>query len=201
MNKKIFITVIYLMLNSVNSQSIISLETDHDPFTPNVYFKDVSDFFLNFNGTFQHVNGEEKLTIVLKKITSYYNGINYKDLIIGELKFEIGVLTIIDNLNKINQNLPNKYLHDIVGNSVLQHNHLPKCPDCSVNEKRVRLIYFGKGNNNIGGNMVIRVVPTLVGEAKKIKVTIYYDHQILENNEIAIEPFIKSGDYILTKID
>ncbi|MEX0594925.1 MAG: DUF6705 family protein, partial [Candidatus Paceibacterota bacterium] len=170
--KKILLNIILLLSLSANAQ-IINLEEWDGTRVENAYFKDINNFFNQFEGTYTYSNGTTELTIVFKKFTNWYNSGYYEDLLAGEVKFIKDGDLKFDNLSRINQNLSNKYQHHIIGNSIITPLDRPVCADCLQNQKRAKLIFFGR-ENNFGGTIFLQKLPAQIGQPEKIKIFILY---------------------------
>ena len=187
------------MLPILLNAQIINLEEKDGTRIENAYYKDVNNFFDQFEGTYSYTNGTTELTMVFKKITNWYNSGYYQDLLAGEVKFVKDGVLKFDNLSRINQNLAHKYEHHIIGNSIIQPSELPVCSDCLANQKRARLIFFGR-ENNFGGTIFLQKLPSQMGQPEKIKIFILYSTNWSIEGQIEPQlPLISFGEYILVK--
>lgn len=182
---------------SCKSQTI-NIKTWDGTKTNGAYYKDVDNELNQFEGTYKYVNGNNELTMVFKKHINFYMFPYSEDLLAGEIKYKKDGVTLFDNLNKINQNLTNKYLHDICGNSLITNTVRPICEDCLPNQFRARLIFFGRSNNDIGGSVFLQKFTE--GGQEKMKVLILYGERSYQDGEPILSPLIPWGYYVLTKI-
>jgi hypothetical protein len=121
-----------------------------------------------------------------------------EDVLVGEIKYKKDGVVLFDNLNKINLNLPNKYSHDICGNTLVPAVGIPPCDDCLPNQYRASLIFFGRQNNKGGGIYLQKIIDNGV---EKIKVLILYTNSIVYDNDPIPVPLISYGEYVLTRIN
>jgi hypothetical protein len=194
---KIIIIILSLISISINAQ-ILDLEEKNGTRINGSYYKDVYNNLNQFEGTYKYENGTEKITMVFKKIINFYNGEYYQDLLVGEVKYEINGAVKFDNLSKINNNYPNPFSHDICGNSIITDLDRPVCIGCTPNQKRARVIFFGRDNND-GGTLILQKIIES-GQPEKLKIWIRYNNRVLIDGELEPPgPLIKNGYYTLTK--
>ena len=191
--KYICITIAFVFTISCNSQ-IINLKDKNGTRIDGAYYKDVDNELNQFAGTYQLISnsGEDEMTIVFKKFTNCYNTKFYQDVLAGEIKFKKDGVLYFNNLNKINENYNNKYLHDICGNTLMANQTRPVCDDCLPNQFRARLIFFGR-NNGCGGYVILQKIND--GQ-EKIKASFFFNCGTVGDN---LDSYISGGDYILTK--
>jgi hypothetical protein len=195
MKKIILICSIFSI--TLNAQ-IVNIENKNGTRTNGYYYKDVNNHLNQFVGTYKYENGNEKITMIFKKIINHYNGEYYQDLLVGEVKYEKNGIVLFDNLSRINQNLPNPYSHDICGNSIIENLTRPVCEGCTTNQKRARLIFFGRDNND-GGTIILQKI-IITGQPDKLKIWLHYDNRIiLEGEPTPPDALIRSGYYTLIK--
>jgi hypothetical protein len=196
--KNLIILLCLLSFSIIHSQ-IVDIEYWDGEEVTGTYYKDLNNHLNQFEGTYKYTTGSEEFTLVLKKFVNNYNSVYYQDLLAGEIKYVKNGIIIFDNLNKINQNLANKFLHDICGNSVIKSFDRPLCDDCIINQKRVKLIFFGRNNNQRGGNMVLQKIIEH-SQPQKIKIKIFYSNFVqVEGDAERLDPIIPSGEYTLIK--
>ena len=76
---------------------------------------------------------------MLVKKVQQYNGSYYEDLIIGEYQYIENGVEKVNTLAEINTVYNNQRLHNIDGNSIIRNdNRMWKCPECVLEEKRLR---------------------------------------------------------------
>ena len=197
--KNIFITIVTLFAISCKSQ-IINLKDQDGTIINGAYYKDVDNELDQFVGTYQLLgnNGLDEMTIVFKKFVDYDNHKFRQDILVGEMKFKKDGILYFNNLNKINENYEYKHKHDIAGNSLIENLTRPVCNDCTPNQFRARLIFFGY-NNNCGGSLYLKKF--IENGEEKIKASFYFrlEGQV-EGEPLNPTSYFEGGDYILTKI-
>ncbi len=192
--KNIFVAILAVFTTACSSQ-VINLKDWRGDVINGAYYKDIDNELDQFVGTYQLIsnNGNDEMTIVFNKIENFSLPNTYaEDLLVGEIKFKKDGILYFNNLNKINENYTNKYLHDICGNSLIANLTRPVCNDCATNQFRARLTFFGR-NNNCGGYVILQKIND--GQ-EKIKASFFLNCGTFEENR---ESFIPGGDYILTK--
>lgn len=102
----------------------------------NAYYKDINNYFNDFEGTWLYTNGTTSFKIVLIKRVQKYTGKFYKDAIIGEYQYIENGLEKINTLSNLNQ-LLNK--PSLWGSILLKNSHKPECNNCSPNERRLKI--------------------------------------------------------------
>jgi hypothetical protein len=197
--KKLILIIIVLFSQYCFSQTI-NLKVWNGDIINGAYYKDIDQELNQFEGTYQLItnNGNDELTMVFKKHTEFYMTPYTEDVLVGEIKYKKDGIVLFDNLNKINLNLPNKYSHDICGNTLVPAGGIPPCDDCLPNQYRASLIFFGRQNNKGGGIYLQKIVENGV---QKIKVLILYTNSIVYDNDPVPVPIISYGEYILTRIN
>ena len=154
MKKYIFTLFILFTLNSFAQQFTI---TDKFDYTNNVerrsngyYYKDVTGYFDQFIGTWQHQNGSITYILKLEKktFTKNYPHVNktYKyDDLIGALKVVKNGVTVYDDLPTLNQNLT-KVSYNI--NSGTRAENFSNCYMCTYPNQRLHMYYKEPNNDN-----------------------------------------------------
>lgn len=193
------ILILFLIaFTSCKSQSV-NIKNWNGNYVANTYYEDIDNELNQFEGTYQFTNGNNELTFTFKKQLKYYNTSYYQDLLTGEYKYKEGGVILVDNLNRINQNLLNKYSHDICGNTLIYNDMKPNCDNCLPNQLRADLIFFGRSNNDNGGSIVIQKFNE--NGQEKIKIIIFYLARIINPGDaMPLDPKLPSGEYTLTRI-
>jgi len=139
--KKINILIVFIITLNCKAQSpIIDIDTWNGDSQENAYYKDINNYFNDFEGTWLYTNGNNSFKIILEKKTMAYTGKFYMDYMIGEYQY------IENGIEKINT-LPNFSQargHGISGDTLLDNSSSarPYCPTCPVNERRLQLSLF-----------------------------------------------------------
>jgi hypothetical protein len=105
------------------------------------YYKDLNNDLDQFVGTWLFSNSESNLTITIIKKTQYYNPNRnvYFDYLIAEYKYEVNNQILVNSLPNLSQNHTSIYDYNIFGYSIIDKNKAPRCPECNINERRVKL--------------------------------------------------------------
>lgn len=121
------------------------------------YYKDNNNYYNPFVGTWVFDNGTTKLTIVLQKREMIYTDVSggfYTDRIVGEYKYEVNGVTLINTLDNINNT--NVKTNAISGINLIKPSQYPACNDCSFNEKRLDLRFKNSNLPLVFGYIVVR---------------------------------------------
>jgi hypothetical protein len=137
--KKILITSFFIIAFYSNAQ-VESLETRRGKREVGKYYKDINNVLDQYVGTWIHNVGNIYLKITFAKAISYNEGQFTEDILYGGMEYKVNNVTIINTINDFNTNRPDKWYHDIVGNSILKQGY-PGCRDCTVNEKRLNILF------------------------------------------------------------
>ena len=134
--------------------------------TENVYYKDTNNDFDKFIGTWKHTNGNEELTLSLKKKTlvsrTHNNVTYYTDYIYGEYKYiDTGGNILVNTLPNIDGDFTNLSDYKIFGNRILNKYYHPACDDCDGSERRVKLVIIDPLRDYIKLRIVLRTVPNV----------------------------------------
>lgn len=155
--KNLNILIVFIITLSCKAQSpIVDIDTWNGDSQENAYYKDVHNYFNDFEGTWLYTNGSTSFKIVLEKKTMAYTGKFYMDYMIGEY------LYIENGIEKINTlpNLSQPRLHSIVGSTLLDNstNSRPYCPTCPANERRLKVGLYDRPRKLTGTFTLKKVV-------------------------------------------
>lgn len=162
------------------------------------YYKDIQYFLNPYVGTWRYVEGNTELVVTFKKIDRYLFDGYYTDALVGEMRYiKKGVLQF-NNLGKITAAAPNLgKKHDIFGNFLQKPHMRPACADCPSNERRARLIFYGRSKNFNGGSMILQRIATQ-GAPDKMKLTIEYRESY--PGEVIRPLIIQGREFVFTKM-
>ncbi|RAR48100.1 DUF6705 family protein [Flavobacterium lacus] len=105
------------------------------------YYKDLNNDLDQFIGSWVFSDSNTTLTITIVKKTQFFNLDRnvYIDYLVGEYHYEVNNQTIVNSLSNLNQNFSNIYDYNIYGYSIINKRKAPVCPECNLNERRVKL--------------------------------------------------------------
>lgn len=142
----IIISLLFLSLSCKAQSPIIDIEKKPSSFEKpqkNAYYKDINNFYNDFEGTWIATEGNKVLKIELKKLTAIPNDIPYySDYIVGEYQYiENGVekTNTLNNLDQYNKGLSGGYL--------LKSHYVPTCKDCDPQKRRLRIPFFDRSRD------------------------------------------------------
>lgn len=198
--KNFFFTILVLITTACNAQTpIINIIDDNGSSITNAYYKDINNLLHPFEGTWLFTDGNKSLKIVLVKKTNRYNGKYYEDYLIGGYEYKVESTIIVSTLSDINVNYPTRWKYKINGNMTLKNDYTPRCPECNVDEYRLRL-NFKEPASVLNGQLIIRKITVGGQEALKINLsgsnTTYYKYGTTPPPDDFVVP---SGEYILIK--
>jgi len=159
-NTLTFILIISL-LSCKAQQIIIPLAGPEDyQNNPNYYLKDADNDFNKFEGTWKYQNGNTEFIIELQK-KEYINDNNggyIYDLLIGEYKYTLDNIMIVNTLPLMSDSSIIGFGHYISGNTIIGKNSWPICTDCNILERRVSVIISNPANTDAMGRLTLRYV-------------------------------------------
>lgn len=154
----------------------------------NYYLKDINNEFDKFEGTWIYTVGNKEITLRLKKETQYQTSVNgyYQDLLVGEYKYIINNIEVVNSLTDFNHPNISGYGHNIAGYNF--YRRLPEnCIDySSTSEIKIGLNIKQPNNQNIEGRIILRHL--IVNGVEKLQACIY-DETVFsygDNDRIAI---------------
>ncbi|WP_310557255.1 DUF6705 family protein [Flavobacterium sp.] len=147
--------IVLIYASCVAQTPIVNIKDKNGTRVDGAYYKDVDNLLNPFEGEYIYSEGGKYLKIVLQKKILTNHGNYYEDLMIGEYEYKENNITKVNTLNKLTENFLYKRMHSINGNSILKSSNKPPCPDCGVDEKRLRL---GILEGAAYGDIVIRKI-------------------------------------------
>ena len=140
--RNLLIIIVLLVLISCKAKTIVPLgEPNALAFKSGTYNKDVDNDFGKYVGTWKFQQGTTSLIIVLKtKLNYYYSTKNYyKDILIGEYRYIENGTEKINTLNQLGQAQATAGDYNISGSLIIYGTTYPKCDDCGLDERRIKL--------------------------------------------------------------
>jgi hypothetical protein len=144
--------IIFFISTSIFAQSpIIDIEEyTYKSEIENAYYKDINNYFNDFEGTWLYTNGNTSLKIVLTKETMQYTGKFYTDGITGEYQYIENGLEKRNTLSNTNQ-----YLKGIWSAFLMKNEFHPICENCQPNERRLN-ISFSDRTRGLHGTFIFK---------------------------------------------
>ncbi len=156
--KNLYITTVLILITSIYCKAqtpIIDIENRpsfREVQIKNAYYKDINNFFDDFEGTWVATNGNNTLKIVLKKLKMIPNDIPYfLDYVVGGYQYIENGVEKINNLDKINT----QYTQSIYGSRLLKNHYKPTCIDCDPSKRRLGLSFFDT-DRNVSGSLYLQ---------------------------------------------
>ena len=139
MKNLIYIFIIVFAVNCKAQSPVINIRDWKGENILNSYLKDTNNDLEAFEGTYIFTNADNIFKIKLKKVFTTRTARYYEDLLIGELEYKKGNTVFLNTLSKLDTVYNDQSSHLIEGNTILENNEVPDCPDCTPNEIRLRL--------------------------------------------------------------
>ena len=207
--KKIILNTFLLIAITVNSQTIVPLESYDGTREPNSYYQDINNVLDPFIGTWEFTEGSTTFRIVLNKaiMTEVPNTEvpYFEDILYGEYKYVQNNVVMINTLNNVYPLGTIIFKRTINGNSILNHYDYPLCGDCDSTEKRVQINCYDP-LKEVYYKLTLR--KKIIGGIQKLFISIYssgirYDfsdpNDIFTANPVAVGTSIPQGNYELMK--
>ncbi len=197
--KNLLFTIMVLIVFSCKAQSpIIQLGDYSTELVNNSYWKDVNNEINKFEGTWKYEEGNAEFIIALTKNEQYYNGSYFEDRIIGDYKYVENGILVADYLSRLTDSSVNDAQHYISGNFIVSKNHVPRCQECSSNERRFELFFTDPDRRYLSSEIILRYF--IENGVEKIKVWLYdSDSAVLPYEGAPTEIRVPYGTYIMTK--
>ena len=154
--KTIYTLLTALLLSALsNAQSpIIDIETlDFKTSIDNAYYKDVNNFYADFEGTWLYTDGTTSFKIVLTKYNMLYSGKYYMDDIAGEYQYIENGTELINTLSNTDQ-----YQKSIWGSRLIKKTVRPICDNCPSDERRLRIAFSDRTRNNLNSRVTLKKI-------------------------------------------
>ncbi|PZO30759.1 MAG: hypothetical protein DCF13_02670 [Flavobacteriaceae bacterium] len=152
------IVLLLLICASCTAQTpIINMHDDPNYQTTiaNAYYKDISNFFNQFAGTWIFENGQEKLEIRFRKREMMFSpgGVEfYEDVLVGEYKYiNTEGVEKVNSLMNLSINHFNKRAYNLYSGFQLDnYGFAPQCPECPLGTKRLYMFFDEPANDDFG---------------------------------------------------
>lgn len=200
--KNIIILLLIINLYNCKAQSLIHPLADRN--VPenlnNVYFKDVDNDLNQFVGTWMFQDGNTSLTIVLEKLTQFFNGSWYEDMLIGEYKYVENGIEIVNYLPRLNDSNVSNAAHTIDGSKIVSKYYLPECDFCTLNQRRLSLNFADLERKYLFDSELILTYVNDNG-IEKLYVVLQGKTTSTVPDNVPLETRVPYGEYILIKQD
>lgn len=177
---------------------IISITDKSQPNVLNAYYKDVDGIMNKFEGTWIYQNGNTSLTIKLEKKEAYFNNRYYRDRLVGEYKYTVDGVDVVNYLPRFNDSNVNDSQRSIKGSRSVLKNYMPSCTDCSDTERLFSLYFRDFERNYLRSRIVIRHKTD--NNVEKLKILIEdHDSAMLPTDDSPTITRVPYGTYELIK--
>ncbi len=103
----IIVIVTFSLLNCKAQNPIVSLDAYRHTTPDGAYYKDLDNEFNKLEGSWTYTNGNTSLTIILQKKELIYVNNDYRDILVGEYRYSINGVEIINTLPLLTNNPDN----------------------------------------------------------------------------------------------
>jgi hypothetical protein len=168
MKTKIITIIMMFAYSFCQSQTLYNIE-DNTPvmFKTNYYLKDTNNLLNHFIGTWVYTNGNESITMVLKKKEHFQftYGNEYEDLLYGGYRYVQNGVEIINTISQIDDpNITNFFEYSIHGNHFPSRSLFDTDPNVTGN---VIKIYMSEPN---GTSSALLMYKTIVNGTQALRV-------------------------------
>lgn len=194
---KTLIIIIFPALSCKAQSPVVAIDASRSGTPDGAYFKDLNNEFDKFVGTWKFNDGNKILTIVLKKGELIYNGKDYEDRLLGEYKYEVNGVTVVNTLPNINNTNPAK--HSITSSFIIDNDQSINCDDCSADERRVELDFSDSERRYLTSSIILRYLED-ENNPEKLTATLYlYSSTLLPSEDSPTSTRVPYGTYIMEK--
>lgn len=203
MDKIINVLIFLLTLPTYAQKSPVIKSLDdlyYDNLT-SVYYQDTRDEMSKFAGTWTFSGNNTSLIIKLQKKEMYCENSLCEDLIVGEYQYILNGAEIVNTLSNLTSSLVDGRNHNISGQHIIPNPTLyVLCDDCQPNERRFLLDFTDPERSYLSLSIVLRYLPTVVGQSARITATLISNGGVIIPNENApTSPRLPYGEYLLVK--
>jgi len=202
MKKYIVLLITAISTNFYAQSPVIPIESSQIDIPNGAYEKDVNDRQLPYVGTWRYAENGKELTMVLRRYIMTFTGRTYNDILVGEYKYVVNGVTIINTLPNLEANLPNKWSHNISGSYPISRLAFPYCPECGTDEKRMAMGLFDP-IREVSGSLTLRRIT--VNGVHALKMILFAEGGVVPDTDTrSPEEFLLHVDIsecILLKVD
>ncbi len=199
MKKIIILTAILTALSCKAQNPIVSFDAYRHTTPDGAYYKDLDNEFNKFEGSWTYINGNTSLTIILQKKELIYVNNDYRDILVGEYRYSINGVEIINTLPLLTNNPDNIDIRNIGGGNIIPNNMYVACDDCLPNERRVKLYISDPERSYLSASIVLRYL-TNETNPEKMTVTIFSNGGvIIPNVDSPTSLRVPYGEYLMIK--
>ena len=205
--KSVFILILLLLVFSVKAQDalIVPINADYDGIPPNAYYKDLDNELDGYVGEWKFSDSYREFTVVLQKkeMVSLAPLGGYSDFIVGEYRYIENGVQIINTIPLLASAANEVDNRNIIGSLLFSGPTLyVPCPDCGVNEKRLKLGFFDPQRPYVTTvSMFLRINPELT-EPQQMTLTIKeMDSYMLPDDTAPLHHRVPYGTYLMEKQD
>lgn len=205
--KNIILTTIIAFITLACKAQTVGLDAKYGGLPLGAYFKDLNNEMDKYVGTWQYINGNDTLTIVIQKKIHVLSGLGYyEDLLIGEYRYIsngvviVNTLPLLDNTTLIGRDF------NISGKLPINRYLWVKCLECGVDEKRFALGFWDPERPYLTSTKIVfRYLPLALNENGstspiRMTATILATHGVsIPTEDSPVSPRVPYGEYLMVK--
>ena len=196
--KNIILLIALVTILSCKAQTPIIPLADHQAdLINNCYHKDIDHDLDPYVGTWKYQNSSSSFTITFQKISQYFNGDYYEDMLVGEYKYINGGVELV---NTLANNPSDPFYYNISAMRLLYKGQKPSCSNCGLLERRF-IMDFGDPDPSLKfltSSIVVRYINN-GGGIESIEVKLFGEGPKVMPVGVPTEPTVPYGDYLMIK--
>lgn len=150
---KVYFILLFMSLTAIAQTPILDLHTSHFGHVENAYYKDIENFYNQFEGTWVYTDATKTIRLsFVKKEMIYSNDVTpfYADYLVGEMQYIISEFEIFNSLPNLNNNYSDMFKYNLVDIGKIRYQTYPICTECPSDVKRLSMRYDEPTNNDLG---------------------------------------------------
>jgi len=150
---KVYFILLFMSLTAIAQTPILDLHTALFPKVENAYYKDIENFYNQFEGTWVYTDATQTIRLrFVKKEMFYLNSVKsyYADYLVGEMEYIINEFEIFNSLPNLNINYSDIFKYNLVSITKVGYHYYPICTECASDVKRLYMRYDEPTNNDLG---------------------------------------------------
>lgn len=182
---KYIVLLISLFFIHCKAQSPVLPRYDNSILTgdiDNAYYKDITNFHGQFEGTWLYNDGTKTIKVVFQKrnmiLKSFFTISYYEDHLIGEIQYTNNGQEVLNSLPNLNVNYPNNiWKYSMVSMAQLDNQDAPVCPTCPAGTLRLMMQYSEQGNDDDCLEAEFVMYKIVENGIEKLKVNYYLESE------------------------
>jgi len=162
-----------MSLTTIAQTPIIDINAHHFDEVENAYYKDIENFYNQFEGTWVYTDATKTIRFRFVKKEMVYRFSTkpfYEDHLIGEIEYIMNEFEIFNSLPNLNITYSDIWKYNLVSMTKVGYQTPPVCSECPSDVKRLSMKYDEPTNNDLGlsADFIMRI--EIENGAPKLKV-------------------------------